>query len=394
VRDLSNSNAGASHARSGVAYVWFAGALAVIASAPALLTRGLVADDWVSYHVFWTEGPRGFVHWMFEVAHIGYSIPMLLFSYLDQDAPNVITRIAGLACHCLNGLLLYRVLNQSLRTRPIAALTTALFLLTPFYVIRLTLNAAYDFFLVFYLLSYILMYSPSRWLRWLAPISLLFSLSLETLMALEPLRLVIVGSFEESWKARLKKLIPFGLTVALVIVLRMTVLGKSGHYAGQYAPVRDIRVVMGALSQHLYAFKAALAYAYRWGFEFLGYQASAAVVLVSITGFAVFSSTIFRTSWLLESRASAKNTILLILLGTAITLFGALPYAMAGVYGDTTRAESRLLFPSQFGVLILLAVAIQCFPILRWRAAIAGGAIAVFALSMAMMQNGCSMMAS
>ena len=97
----------------------------------------------------------------------------------------------------------------------------------------------------------------------------------------------------------------------------------------------------------------------------------------------MFGSRIFRTSWLLESLASAKNTILLILLGTAITLFGALPYAIAGVYGDTTRAESRLLFPSQFGVLLLLAVAIQCIPMRRCRAAITGGAIAIFALSMA-----------
>jgi len=152
---------------------------------------------------------------------------------------------------------------------------------------------------------------------------------------------------------------------------------------GQYAAVKDIRVAMDALPQHLYAFRTGLLYAYRWGFQFLGYQISAAVVLASIAGFAVFGSGIFRTSWLLESLASAKNTILLILLGAAITLFGALPYALAGVYGGTTRAESRLLFPSQFGVLLLLAVAIQCFPMRRCRAAISGGAIAVFALSMA-----------
>jgi multisubunit Na+/H+ antiporter MnhF subunit len=157
----------------------------VLTSLPALFTRALIGDDWVSYYVFWTQGPDGFVHWMFELAHIGYSIPMLLFSYLGENTPNVVARIVGLTCHCLNGLLLYRVLNQSTYTRPVAALTTALFLVTPFYAIRLTLNAAYDFFLVFYLLSYVLMNSTSRSLRWLAPISLLFSLSLETLLALD-----------------------------------------------------------------------------------------------------------------------------------------------------------------------------------------------------------------
>ncbi len=110
---LLNKALEASHDRpvadsAGTALVWTAGALAVLTSLPALFTRGLIGDDWVSYYVFWTQGPDGFVHWMFELAHIGYSIPMLLFSYLGEDTPNVVARIVGLTCHCLNGLLLYR----------------------------------------------------------------------------------------------------------------------------------------------------------------------------------------------------------------------------------------------------------------------------------------------
>ena len=42
-----------------------------------------------------------------------------------------------------------------------------------------------------------------------------------------------------------------------------------------------------------------------------------------------------------------------------------------------------MLFPSQFGVLLLIAIAIQCIPLRQFRAAIAGGVIAAFALSMA-----------
>lgn len=368
---------------SGNALAWTAGVLAVLASLPALFAHGLIGDDWVAYYVFWTEGVSGFAHWMREVAHLGYVPPTLLFYYLDGDTPNAATRIAGLSCHCLSGVLLYRVLNQSSYTRAIAALTTALFMVTPFYVIRLTNNATYDFLLVFYLLSYLLMNSSSRLLRWLAPVCLLLSLSLETLMALEPLRLLLASRHEQSWRAWFTRLIPFGLTVALVVVLRFTILKKSGHYEGVYAPVHDIGIVTAALSQHLHAFRRAISYAYEQGFYFLGYRASAAVTLISITGFAWFGSEIFRTSWLLKSLASAANTIRLSFLAVAITLLGALPYALAGVYGDPTRAESRLLFPSQFGVLLLLAIVIQCFPAQRFRAAIAGGAIAVFALSMA-----------
>ncbi len=37
---------------TGTALVWTAGALAVLTSLPALFTRGLIGDDWVSYYVF------------------------------------------------------------------------------------------------------------------------------------------------------------------------------------------------------------------------------------------------------------------------------------------------------------------------------------------------------
>jgi hypothetical protein len=370
-------------AMPGMQFVWIAGAVAVLASAPALFARGLIADDWSGYYVFWTEGPSGFARWMIEVAHAGYSIPMLSFFYLWEDKPNVIARIVGLGCHCLCGLLLYRILAQSPRSRCIAAVTTALFLVTPFYAVRLTLNAAYDFFLLFYLLSYLLMDSPSRPLRWLAPISLLLSLSLETLIALEPLRLVFAYHAGERWTKPLARLMPFWVVVAIVIVLRLTILEKSGHYAGQYAPVHDIGIALAALSSHLDAFPRALSYACTQGLAFLGRLPSTMLVLVAVALSGMFGASALRTSWLLKSPSSVANTVLLTGLGVAIAVIGALPYALVGVYGDITRVETRLLFPSQFGALVLLAVVIQCLPLGRLRAAITGGAIAMFGLSMA-----------
>ena len=364
-------------------FVWIAGTVAVLASAPALFTRGLIADDWSGYYVFWTEGSSGFVRWMVEVAHAGYSIPMLSFFYLWEDKPNVIARIVGLGCHCLSGLLLYRILAQSPRTCCIAVVTTALFLVTPFYAVRLTLNAAYDFFLLLYLLSYLLMDSPSRPRRWLALISLFVSLSLETLIALEPLRLLLAYHAGERWTKPLARLMPFWVVIAVVIVLRLTILEKSGHYAGQYARVHDIGIILAALSTHLNALPRALSYAYTQGFEFLGRLASTVLVLVAVALFGMFGASTLRTSWLLKSPSSVRNTGLLMAVGAAIAVIGGLPYALAGIYGDITRVETRLLFPSQFGALLLLAVAIQCLPLQRLRAAVTGGAIAVFGLSMA-----------
>ncbi|HEY3791681.1 MAG TPA: hypothetical protein VGM09_07610 [Bradyrhizobium sp.] len=370
-------------AGSGSALVWIAGALVLLTSFPALFTRGLIGDDWTVDYIYWTEGLAGVTRTMLAVAHAGYSIPMDLFMILGQDTPNVVARIAGLGFHLLNGVLLYRILRQPAQTRPIAALATALFYLSPFYAIRLTQNALYDFFLFFYLLSYVLMVSPSRWLRWLAPVCLFFSLSLETLIALEPLRLLCIYGLSERWRPRIARSIPFGIAIVAIIVLRFTIMAKSGHYAGQYAPVHDIARIRFAFSRHLHALPDSIGYAYREGFKFLGGSASAIAVLITATLFALLGARTLRTPWLLRSSASKDNAGILAAVGAAIILLGALPYALVGIYAEPTRGETRLLFPSQFGALLLLAIGIQCFPAKRLRAAIAGGAIAVFALSTA-----------
>ncbi|WP_448044172.1 hypothetical protein [Bradyrhizobium liaoningense] len=369
--------------RPGIGFVYAALALAAIASAPALLAREVFGDDWTVYYIYWTEGSAGVARVLWESAHAGFAIPMTLFVWLLNDTPDVAARFAGLACHLVNGVLLYSVLSRSALTRMIAALVTALFLLSPFYAIRLTQNAVYDFFLLFYLLSYELSYSKVRALRWAAPFSLLFSLSLETLIALEPLRVVLAWSSSEHWRQKLARLVPFWLAVAAMIVLRLTILGKSGHYAGQYSFANDFTIIGNALYAHLMAFPRGLSYAYSHGFALLGRPVSAVLTLAAITVCALFSSTALWTPWVLNSRSTRNATFVLLMLGAAIALIGALPYALTGIYGDVTRGESRLLFPSQFGVLILMATIVQAIPGLRVRAAVAGGLIAIFAFSLA-----------
>src|SRR5580698_2842172 len=124
--------------------VWIAGILAVTASFPGLFARGLLGDDWVVHYTYWTEGLSGVTYMMWIGGHGGYSIAMDPFVALGRDMPNVVARIMGLGCHVLNGMLLYRVLRIAPQTRTIAALAAALFFLSPFYAIRLTLNADYD----------------------------------------------------------------------------------------------------------------------------------------------------------------------------------------------------------------------------------------------------------
>lgn len=372
-----------SQARLGIGYVWLAMAIAVVASLPALFAREVFGDDWTVYYIYWTQGIAGLARVLWESAHAGFAIPMTLYVVLLQDMPDVAARLAGLGCHLVNGVLLYSILSRSSHTKRIAGFFAALFLLSPFYAIRLTQNAVYDFFLVFYLLSYELSYSRVRVLRWAAPFSLLFALSLETLIALEPLRIVLARSSGDRWTRTFARLAPFWLAVAAMIVLRLTILGKSGHYAGQYNFAPDVAVMRQALANHLMAFPNGLEYAYFQGFAFLGYRLSTLVILAAMVLFVLLSSGASSTRWMLKSHASTRSALIVFLLGGAMALLGAAPYALAGLYGDVTRGETRLLFPSQFGVLIMMAALVQSITVRRERAAAAGGVIALFALSMA-----------
>lgn len=354
----AKTNDDRSATRSGLAWAWLAGLLAFGVSAPALFAREIFGDDWSVYYVYWTEGAASVARLMRDSAHAGYAVPMGLFLAIGQNMPDVSARVIGVSCHLLNGALLYRILSRYPRTRSIAGLATALFLLSPFYVIRLSLNALYDFFFLFYLLSYALMNSRLRIAKWVAPLSLFFSLSLETLIGLEPLRLLLAWRKGQGWRAWLVQLVPYWLAIAAVAALRLTILGKSGHYVGQYDAAHHIGVVIAALCAHLEAFPRGLFYAYKHGIGLLGSKSAAALALAVMALFALFGARTFRTTWLLRSPASSANAALLFVLGALITFLGALPYALAGLYGDVTRAESRLLFPSQFGVLLLLATAI------------------------------------
>jgi hypothetical protein len=187
----------------------------------------------------------------------------------------------------------------------------------------------------------------------------------------------------ERWRQRIAIAIPFGTAILAVAALRLTIMGKSGHYAGQYAPVHSLAVIKAAMSLHLHAFPEALYFARDQGLAFLGRRASLAVIIVTAAVLAWFGAGRLRTSWPLRSLESAGNTVLLFLLSAAIALLGTLPYAVVGIYGSVTRSESRLLFPAQFGILFLMATIAQCVPGTRLRAAVAGSAIALFALATA-----------
>ena len=340
-------------------YLWLGLSLAVLASIPALVTRGLYADDWTVYFFSWTEGAKGVARLMWQGGHGGYTVPMLIFTELGSSMPNVATRVIGLLCHLINGVLFFRLLRRYRRTEPIAGLATALFLLTPFYAIRMTLNANYDFFLTFYFLSYELMDARSRALHGLAPISLLFSLSLETLIACELLRVLLLSERVDRLRGLIVRLMPFGIAVLVAAVLRFTLLQKSGHYADQYPFRFDWTLFTTSLSLHIQGFQAALELAFTYAIGLFG-PLAAALLAGAMLAITPLTGRLMDLPWLLRSRQTIKNTALLMLTGAGILTLGGVPYALVGIYAWPTRGESRLAFPSQIGALLLMAAILQC----------------------------------
>jgi len=172
-------------------------------------------------------------------------------------------------------------------------------------------------------------------------------------------------------KAWLARLLPFWLAVVAVVILRATILGKSGHYSGQYLVNMDISKIWATLWKHLETLPRAIEYAHEQGFQLFGQSASLALVVIVALVMAWQARRWFETDWRLRSGAVAASTVLLAVIGLAIVFLGGLPYALAGLHADVTRLESRFAFPSQFGALILIALAIQCLPTVQIRAAAA-----------------------
>ena len=352
--------------------------VAALANLPLLLLDGLFWDDW-TWLWTWHKGGAGAVSLaMWQLAHPGFAPVFELFFALGGDSPGPLARFVAVALHLGNGVLLWRVLDRGVM-RAIAAPAAAFFLVSPWFTARGSLaHAQYDVFLACALAS-ILLSRREGWVARVAALVLqLASLSLETLAALEILRVAHLRRGDEDWREPVRRALPYLVLAGVVALLRLTVLVPQGPWANYNAISLAPDAWLPPLAMHVRYLLRALHDAARQAHHFAGTRLLAATLIA----FAAVAALIARRGR--PHRRVVPWTA--VLLAGAVGFAGALPYALAGHYPWVAHFGSRFAFVSQIGAAIGLAAALSLLPGSAVRAAARAVLVGLFGLAVA--QNG------
>lgn len=340
-----------------VVRLFFAGSLVYI---PFLFVKTLYWDDWAWLWVWWVESPHVLFERTLEWGHPGYWPPIALFYGVGGEYAGVLARTLAVVAHIANCVLLYLILRRPPLTRQISGTTAAIYLFSPFYYARGGLmQSFYDLFMLCYLLSIWLLRFRSKGTHLAAMGSFVASLSLETLMSLEPLRVLFVHQRSKGVRGAIRRCVPFWILAAGFVVVRFAWLQPHGIYEGYNAVNLSALALVQNLVQHgIYYVHATM------------FTLQLAVELVSWGGIVVLAIVVMLagTSGLLEGRygparefrrESPRAVVWCFFFGEVLALLGAVAYAVAGRVPGTYSFGSRLAYVSIPGISVAGAALIS-----------------------------------
>ncbi|MFH0954153.1 MAG: hypothetical protein V1873_07470 [Verrucomicrobiota bacterium] len=311
-----------------------------------------------------------------QVVHAG-SWPILALLYGAGGAyAGMLARGMAVAGHIVCAVCLYRILRRPLLTRHLSPWAASIYLLSPYYFARGLMElSVFDVFIFLYLLSILLLRQRRRLFHVLAFVAFLISLSVETLVFLEPLRLVFVHRPRQALRRSILRVSPFWTAAGVLLVARVLWLTPSGHYAGYNKISMSIIDLLWNWGRHgWYYVKGA------------GFMLHNAVRMISLPGllllFAAFAALLLasRSSVTKGVRGNAMHARAL-LFGVLLAALGALPYALAGRVPTTQMFESRFAYVSIPGISIAAAAVAAMIPCRFCRALMRGCLLIVLGLS-------------
>ncbi len=328
---------------------------------PFLLIPGMYFDDWAWFWVSKVEGQGRLFEYMLQSGHPGYWPPLALFYEVGGEYAGILARIIAVACHLASAVLLYQILRRPRLTRGISVWASAIYILSPFYYARGTLvHGVYDIFMLFYLLSIWLLSSEKKRASFLAVGAFIISLSLETLMFLEPLRVLFVHQSRKGVRNTIRKCMPFWAISAAFILAKLIWLKPYGPYTD----TNKISFSISPLWKYLVANG-------RYYLDGISYTLNSALKLAFWPGIIALGVLGFFLVW----RASAANnpksasrweefvlTPQRLLFGVLLSILGAFPYMLIGRVPYWWDFHSRLAYVSIPGISILVATLVMAIP--------------------------------
>jgi hypothetical protein len=346
---------------------------------PLLLIRTLYWDDWSWLWVWWVESPGMLFEYMRQVSHPGYWFPMAFFYGVGGEYAGILARTVAVVSHVAASILLCQILQRPTLTRSISIWTATIYLLSPFYYARgFLVQSVYDIFALFYLLSIWLLRSERKMASALALGTFIVSLSLETLIFLEPLRFLFVHQPGKGIRATVWRCIPFWLSAAAFIIVKQIWLRPYGNYAGY----NEINFAVSSFFESLALYGD-------YCIAGASFTIDAALHLVPWPVLVGLGIPGLLALWFLERAGRLKSmesvgfglTVCRILFGALLAVLGIMPYALAAREPTITQGESRLVYVSIAGVSIVLAALIAAIPQRLLRVYVFGALLTILGLS-------------
>ncbi|MGB6063972.1 MAG: hypothetical protein WBG50_04135 [Desulfomonilaceae bacterium] len=327
---------------------------------PLLINKNLYWDDWAWLWAFWVQGPAMLLKYYVQVSHMGWWLPMATFYRLGGEYAGVLARIVTISSLLASALLLHRIFFKIELTRTISVWIAALYVLSPFYHFRGVMVASViDLFLFTYLLSIWVMSSTS----WKAtvPALILFCLSLgyETVVMLEPLRILFVNEFHKDLKKTVRQCAPVWTLGLVFVILRFTLLKPYGCYNGY-----------NSLNLHVSSIGKCFVMSVLYYPRAIWLNITQSADLVTWHGLAVLTAlclvlarvlTYRNPAGLIAGPAGFNLTLRRVMFGTAITVLGAVPYILAGLYPAPHNFSCRFAVVSIPGALLVFVSLIAAF---------------------------------
>jgi hypothetical protein len=336
-------------------------ALTVAVNIPMLLLRTdtVFIDDWAMVWINHWQGPAGIREVFWQMAHPWFGPLNNLLFWLGGDVPGRLARILSLLFHLANGWLLWQIFKAGRGASLFAATIAVLYLISPFLGAPRATFALYDVSIFFYLLSI--------WLSGRAGIAafagslvtVLIGLSVETLAALEPIRWWYLYRRGYNVRSAAHRAVPCLAIVFAVAVSRLTWEAPYGELYGGHNAIKPF--VFWEFSKqvilHLLYYVRAL--------EPLRYVPALFIHDNLLIGGMILLAAMLAGYWHFRTAdgMSRREQAVLFSIGLMVLGLGMLPYVLVQKNPPAwTGFYAYLAVASQFGVLILAALAISMLP--------------------------------
>jgi hypothetical protein len=320
---------------------------------PFLLNKNLYWDDWAWLWVFWVQGPEMLLEYYTQVSHAGQYLPVVLYYWLGGEYVGVMARAVAVGSHVGAALLFYRIFLKIELTRDVSVWIAALYVLSPFYYFRGVMVASViDLFLFCYLLSVRVM-SSTRWIpNLLGLASFILSLGYETLMLLEPLRILFVNEFRKDLYKTLRQCAPIWTVALAFVILRFTLLKPYGPYADYNALNLDVLSMGKCFVLTILYYPRAIWLITAGSADLVTWYGLAVVAALSLILARVLAR--IGPAHLIAAPAGVSVTLRRIMIGAIIAVLGAIPYILAGRYPAPHNFSCRFAVVSIPGVLLVI----------------------------------------